>query len=104
MNERRNGHIHRGHLLSLLILVLLLGLSAGTAFAGKLTDTTAGLPKASSAGSGVSSVPNGKSAPARPQGDAYMTIDGSQDILGSIPVNPNSGDTVTTGDRFVLDL
>ena len=51
MNERRKGHIGRWHLLAMLVLVLVLGMSAGSAFAGRLTDTAAGLPKAAPPGS-----------------------------------------------------
>src|SRR3954449_7122687 len=126
MNERRkgNGHIGigRGRLLSLSVLVLMLalgiGLSTGTAMAGKLTDTAAGLPK-TSAGAGAAGAAgaagvagtsankgtgtSSRTSPSRPQGDAFMTLDPSIDVIGSVP-NPNNGDTVNTGDRFALDL
>src|SRR4051812_5228246 len=126
MNERRKGNGHlgigRGRLLSLSALVLMLalgiGLSTGTAMAGKLTDTAAGLPK-TSAGAGAAGAAgaagvagtsankgtgtSSRTSPSRPQGDAFMTLDPSIDVIGSVP-NPNNGDTVNTGDRFALDL
>src|SRR5437870_5779350 len=103
MKERRKGHIGRWHLLAMLVLVLVLGMSAGSAFAGRLTDTAAGLPKAAppgsssgvssapaaSARSGAPTIPDSKSAsaaPARPQGDAFMTID-----PGGEPGGPGTG-------------
>src|SRR5438552_615689 len=36
--------------------------------------------------------------PLAPQDDGYMTLDGSLDTFGSLPANPNSGDTLNTGD------
>src|SRR5438874_139617 len=118
MNERRKGHIHKGRLLALLLLVLSLGLSAGTAMAGMLTDTAAGVSTkaapAAKPGTGIGST----NRPARPQGDSYMTLDpgvssygnytGSDDPLTFCPTgppcNPSSGADVSTGDIFVLDL
>src|SRR5437867_1004298 len=98
MKERRKGHIGRWHLLAMLVMVLLLGMSAGSAFAGRLTDTAAGLPKAAPPGSssGVAAAPSSKadaptipdpksssSAPAAPQGNAYMTLDPSISTFGN---------------------
>src|SRR5437016_2177884 len=89
------------NLVALLALLFAMGLTAQGAFAGRLTDTAAGLPKAAppASSSGVASVPG------RPQGDAFMTIDPSVDTFGNLgPINPSSGDTVGTGNCFALDV
>src|SRR5438034_11320199 len=89
MNERRKGHIGRWHLgrwhlLAMLVLVLALGTSAGSALAGRLTDTAAGLPYVHEAAppppgssSGVSGAPsssNSTSSTSRAQNDARTQL------------------------------
>src|SRR5437868_3552468 len=83
--------------LMLLALLFVVGLSAQGAFAGRLTDTTSGLPKASPGSSsglsgapaaaarsgGAPTIPDAKSAPSVPHGDGFMTIDGSVDTFGN---------------------
>src|SRR5689334_14727190 len=100
--------------LMMLALLLAMGITAKGALAGRLTDTAAGLPKASGTSStsgtgartgvaGSNSGTRGTNRPLIPQGDSTMSIEPSVDLNGTIP-NPSSGDTVNTGDRFALDL
>ncbi|MFL5732776.1 MAG: hypothetical protein ACJ78Q_06200, partial [Chloroflexia bacterium] len=95
--------------LVLLALLFAMGLTAQGALAGRLTDTTAGLPRAGSGtasantGTSTSGSKSSRTSPSIPQGDAFMSIDPSIDVVGSV-ANPNNGDTVNTGDRFALDI
>ena len=128
---RRGGHmpgkqrarIKKWHLLwlpALLLLLAIIGLSANTALAGKLTDwpaknaaqgqqslvnqidaapLTGSGPSVSASSHGPTQGPVGaaSSAPQSPQDDAFMTLEGSLTDFGSLAANPNSGDTVNTG-------
>src|SRR2546423_11292727 len=99
MEGKPNIRISRRRLpwVPVLLLLLAIGISinigsSGTALAGRLTDLSA--PAA-----GSHTQDNVGSAPSSPQDHAYMTVDPSLDTFGSLPTNPNSGDTVNTGDR-----
>src|SRR5437762_4874030 len=89
-------------LLPLLLVAIAFGITSGSALAGRLTDMPApNVPDARNAGQ---TPDKSNAAPSSPLDHAFMTIEGSTTDFGSLPVNPNSGDVVTTGDRFVLDL
>src|SRR5437867_1380864 len=93
MLHKTNGRIRWWHLLALLALILGLSISAGSVFAGRLTDTTTGLSSQSPAGASTgqagtlsardlakltkmeraaSGATNAKAAPSRPNDDAYV--------------------------------
>src|SRR5437762_590797 len=90
-------------LLALLIMSLTV-LFTGHSLAGRLTDLPRVPVNNSSALQSARYNPDAKSAPSRPLDDAFLDLTGSLDTFGTLGTNPNSGDTVNTGDRFVLDL
>jgi hypothetical protein len=100
MRNRRHTLTVRQRLPRLLAwLLFAIGLSTtltGTALAGTAA-------KALSPQSSVLS-PGRIAGPSRPLDAAYLSLDPSTTDFGNLPTNPGSGDTVNTGDRFVLDL
>src|SRR5438477_7809634 len=98
----RRRPVPRPPLLPLLLVAIAFGITSGSALAGRLTDMPA--PNVPAAGNAGQTPDKSNTAPSSPLDHAFMTIEGSLTDFGSLPVNPNSGDAVTTGDRFVLDL